>query len=206
MIHLIGGESALSTLRNTSVPGDKFSIDDILMEGPIIDGLRTRDSWAMRGEYMEKYFAIPRSDYLAGTDKHERILAEALQHDKIVLWYEFDLWCQINLLFLLDWFAHRDLVRTTLSLICIDRFEGRPKFRGLGELHEHELGSLFPTRKVVSAEQLNTAQAAWQAYGSPDPRDVVSFLRTDTSALPLIGPALQRHMKRLPSVQNGLGN
>jgi hypothetical protein len=44
MIHLVGGESALFTLKESSLPGDKFSIDDILMEGPVIDGRRLGSS------------------------------------------------------------------------------------------------------------------------------------------------------------------
>src|SRR5215475_3720193 len=105
MIHLVAGESALETLKQTSVPGDKFSIDDILMEGPIIDGLRTASSWTARAEYLERYHSIPKSDYLTGKAERDRILRESLSHDEIVLWFEFDLFCQANLTYYLDWYG-----------------------------------------------------------------------------------------------------
>jgi hypothetical protein len=53
MIHLVAGESARGTLQETSVPGDKFSIDDILMEGPILDGLQPESYWIARVDYLE---------------------------------------------------------------------------------------------------------------------------------------------------------
>ena len=106
MIHLVAGESALGTLKETSVPGEKFSIDDILMEGPIIDGLKTEQSWTARADYLQR-FSIPKEQYLSGRVKRDRILADSLSHDEIVLWFEFDLHCQANLLYYLDGYASK---------------------------------------------------------------------------------------------------
>jgi hypothetical protein len=205
MIHLVAGDSALGTLNETTVPGEKFSVDDILMEGPTVDGLHSEFSWQKRAEYLERYFAIPKSHYLSGNAQRRRILDQSLTHDEIVLWFEFDLHCQANLIYFLDWFASRNLGSSRLSLICPQTFPGRDRFRGLGELKANELESLFPQRSEVTALQKQTAQLAWQAYGSIDPRAIEKFLQSDTSALPLLAPALRTHLERFPSVANGLG-
>src|SRR5205085_1681851 len=109
MIHLVAGKSALGTLQESAVPGDKFSVDDILMEGPIVDGLQSESSWMARAEYLDRYFSIPKAEYLLGNAERHRVLRESLSHDEIVLWFEFDLHCQANLLYLLDGYASRDL-------------------------------------------------------------------------------------------------
>jgi hypothetical protein len=205
MIHLLAGESALGTLRETSVPGDKFSIDDILMEGPVVDGLRSQSSWEYRAEYLQRDFSIEKSAYLAGRDERDRILNESLQHDEIVLWFEFDLFCQANLLYYLDWYASQDLGPTRISLICPETFAGRSQFRGLGELYAEELESLFPTRAEVTADQKRLAQLAWQAYAGDDPHAVEKFLQLDSSILPRVAPAFRAHLERFPSAANGLG-
>jgi hypothetical protein len=205
MIHLVAGESALGTLKESSVPGEKFSIDDILMEGPIVDGLRTDSSWMQRAEYLQSYFSISKLEYLAGKAERDRILGESLSHDEIVLWFEFDLFCQANLLYYLDWYASRDLGAATLTLICPEHVPGRPAFRGLGELPAEELESLFPTRAEVTADQKRVAQLAWQSFSSEDPRAVEQFLQSESSALPLVAPAFRAHLARFPSTANGLG-
>ena len=79
MIHLVGGESALGTLKETSVPGEKFSIDDILMEGPVLDGLRSESSWNARADYLDRYFSIPKFAYLSGNAERNRVLHESLK-------------------------------------------------------------------------------------------------------------------------------
>lgn len=201
MINLVAGESALMTLRQTSIPGEKFSIDDILMEGPITDGLKTELSWIKRAEYLH----FPAADYLSDKGERERILFESLSHDEIVLWFEFDLFCQANLLYYLDWYASRDLETARLTLICPETVPGRRTFRGLGELKAEELESLFPTRSEVAPGQKSVARQAWQAFSSPDPRNIEQFLGTDSSVLPLVAPALRAHLERFPSTANGLG-
>jgi hypothetical protein len=205
MIHLVAGESARGTLSETFIPGEKLSIDDILMEGPIVDGLRSPSSWERRAEYLERYFSIGKSDYLAGHEERSRIVNESLSHDEIVLWFEFDLFCQANLLYYLDWYASRDLRKTRLTLICPETFPGRKEFRGLGELRVDELESLFPARLEVTSDQKRIAQRAWQAFGNSDPRAIEEFLQSDSAALPLVAPAFRAHLERFPSTANGLG-
>src|SRR5689334_299428 len=177
MIHLVAGDSTLGTLKETSIPGEKFSIDDILMEGPIIDGLKTEESWIARADYLER-FSIPKEQYLSGRVKRDQILVDSLSHDEIVLWFEFDLHCQANLLYYLDWYAPHELGKTRLTLICPEKFPGRPTFRGLGELRPDELESLFPTRTEVTADQKRIAQQAWRSFASDDPRSIEQFLRS----------------------------
>jgi hypothetical protein len=205
MIHLVNGDSTLGTLRTAQVPGDKFSIDDILAEGPIIDGLQTESSWVARADYLDRFFSIARAEYLSGHASSTAILRESLTHDEIVLWFEFDLHCQANLLYFLDWYASHDRGSARLTLVCPETFPGRDGFRGLGELRAEELESLFPSRSEITEEQLRPARRAWQAYGSDDPRAIERLLNSDMSALPLLASAFRAHLERFPSVENGLG-
>ena len=205
MIHLVAGESALRTLRESSVPGDKFSIDDILMEGPILEGLQSESSWNIRANYLARYFSIAKHEYLSSNAERDRLLRESLSHDEIVLWFEFDLHCQANLLYFLDWYARHDPGRARLTLICPETVPGRERFRGLGELRADELDSLFPGRAEVTEVQKRVAQLGWQAFGSDDPRAIEIFLQSDTAAVPLLAPALRAHLQRFPSTANGLG-
>jgi hypothetical protein len=197
MIHLISGESILGTLKETSVPGDKLSIDDILMEGPVIGGLQSESSWNQRAEYLERYFTIPKSDYLSGKANCDRILQDSLSQDEIILWFEFDLFCQANLLYLLNWYASREMNRTRLTLVCPDVF--------LGELPAENLEPLFPARVEITLAAKQTAQRAWQAFSSDDPRAIEQFFLSDSSSLPFLAPALRGHLERFPSKTNGLG-
>lgn len=115
------------------------------------------------------------------------------------------MFCQINLIYLLDWFSQQSRGNTTLSLVCIGEFPGKPDFRGLGELTGEQLASLFELRHQVSDEEFGIARLGWAAYRSTNPQEITRLLEQDTSAMPFLGHALRLHLMRFPSVKNGLG-
>src|SRR5262245_43499303 len=137
--------------------------------------------------------------------QQESALASLGSHEEVVLWFEFDLFCQFNLIYVLGKLRSCDLVGIRLSLICIGEFPELDDFRGLGQLTAEQLASLFPLREPVTAEQTDLAQRAWHACSSSNPRDIEILLSQETTTLPFLRRALQLHLRRFPSVKNGLG-
>jgi hypothetical protein len=52
--------------------------------------------------------------------------------------------------------------------------------------------------------QLALGDQVWHAVASPDPRQLAALARNGTPALPIMAPALHRHLRELPSLENGL--
>ena len=140
---------------------------------------------------------------LRGLEDRERELRDSSDYDRVVLWFEHDVIDQLSLIHLLGHYAtHRRPPR--LELINIGDFPGARRFTGLGELPPEALRMLWMTRKAVSAAQLRLGLDAWRALANPDPRPLAAIMRTATPALPLLPPALHRHLRELPSAVNGL--
>ena len=158
----------------------------------------------MRASHLSEAYGVDKRECERELLRQEEALATFSKHDEVVLWFEHDLFCQLHLIYLLDWFSQRPLGKTKLSLICVGEFPGKENFRGLGELRPHELASLFPARQHVTAAQLEPGAAAWKAYCSANPTDIEKVLETDASALPFLDAALRAHLRRFPSTKNGL--
>ncbi len=126
------------------------------------------------------------------------------EHEEVILWFDACLFDQIILIRQLDWFAQQDLGNTQLSIICIGDFPGFNRFRGLGELNPQQLSSLLEIRHNVSDTELRLAQLAWAAFCAPDPLQIESFIKEDTSILQFLSVALRRHLEQFPSTFNGL--
>jgi hypothetical protein len=137
--------------------------------------------------------------------EQEAWLSRFSEHDEAILWFEHDLFCQINLTYLLDWFSKQSMGKTRLSLICVGEFPGVEDFRGLGQLTGEQLASLFDRRQEVTDAELSLAARAWAVYCSTDPEEISRLIDEDTSAMPFLGHALPLHLLRFPSVKNGLG-
>jgi len=205
MLHILNGASVEKTLQESTVPGDFFSFRDALITGPAPAELQTDDWCRIRAAHLADSYGVDQSNCESGLRQQSATLATAINHDEVVLWFEHDLFCQLNLLYLLNWFSNAELKKTKLSLVNIGEFPGRPNFRGLGELSAEELSSLFPTRASVTSAQLRLAEKAWAAFCSPDPTSIENVIKQDNSALPFLGDALVAHLRRFPTTRNGLG-
>lgn len=186
MLHITNGSSV-----SLAIPDEIVYWEDVLHEGPVPAALELDQLSKVRGQFLSNYFNQPVS--FTGRDTSLRRFHD---HDEVVLWFEHDLYDQLHLLQLLDWFSRQEVGRTRLSLISIDRY--------LGSLRPEELARLFPDRRPVSAAQLRTAQIAWQAFRAPDPTAIVSLLTADTGALPFLRAALFRHLEQFPGPRDGL--
>ncbi len=205
MLHVHNGDSSATTARQSNIPGEHLAWREALVCGPAPGDLSEEEFLKVRAKHLSKAYGVDfekcHSDL---RDQHER-LASFCDHDEVVLWFEYDLFCQVQLIYLLNWFSRRGLGKTKLSLICIDQFPGIPDFRGLGQLNLEQLASLFPQRNDITTAQLNLGSHAWQAYTSSDPTMIESLLQSPSSALPFLQTALKKHLQRFPSVRNGLG-
>ena len=203
MLHILNGEATEALLAQTDIPGERFPFRDALIAGPTpsIEG----EEWRrVRANHLAHAYDVELEKCERDLAGQEAVFASLADHDEVTLWFESDLFCQVNLLYVLVSCARQDLTATKLSLICIGDFPGRTNFRGLGELNPEDLAALFVNRSSVSATQLELAQQAWNAYRSADPRALEQFLQTDTSELSFLKSALQLHLARFPSVRNGL--
>jgi hypothetical protein len=205
MLHLHNGDSSADTAKQSTLAGEHFAWRESLITGPTPAGLSGDDWRRVRAAHLSEGYGEDKHECERGLLKQEEKLASFSEHDEVVLWFEYDLFCQLHLLYLLDWFSRRNLGNTKLSLICIGEFPGKENFRGLGELNPEQLASLFSSRQQVTSQQLKLAASAWQAYCSPNPTDIENVLDGDTSALPFLRAALQAHLERFPSTKNGLG-
>lgn len=205
MLHIVNGDSTADLLKQTDVEGECLSWREALIEGPAPQGLSEEDWHAVRADFLaDAYELEPTACKRELTEQYET-LSKFSTHEEVILWFEQDLFCQVNLIYLLSWFAGQAMGETRLSLICIGEYPGVENFKGLGQLTPDQLSGLMDGRREVTDSQLKLAAEVWQAYCSPDPRAIQSLIDRDTSELPFLADALEKHLARFPSVDNGLG-
>ena len=133
----------------------------------------------------------------------QQLHASADDYERVVIWMEHDSYDQLVLARLL---AHYATAKRppVLELIAVDEFPGSQRFIGIGQLPPEALRLLWPSRKPVTHAQLALGKEAWAALSSDDPMPLAALVRSGTPALPIMAPALHRHLRELPSVENGL--
>jgi hypothetical protein len=206
MLHIHNGDSTAGTLREFGLPGEHKAFQEVLMEGPAPGGLSPDEWLEVRAMFLAEAYELKLENCEKNLHEQQTWLRRFSEHDETILWFEHDLFCQINLIYLLDWFASQSMSNTRLSLICVGEFPGVEDFRGLGQLTGEKLASLFDERHVVTDPERILAARAWAEYCSADPQEISRLIDEDTSAMPFLGHALRLHLMRFPSVKNGLGH
>ncbi|HSE38161.1 MAG TPA: RNA polymerase subunit sigma-24 [Blastocatellia bacterium] len=205
MLHIHNGDSTAGTLREFGFPGEHKAFQEVLMEGPTPGGLSADEWLETRARFLADDYEVNIEDCARNLREQEAWLSKFSGHDETILWFEHDLFCQVNLIYLLDWLSKQSSGNTRLSLVCVSGFPGVQDFRGLGQLTGEQLASLFDQRHEVTDSELKLAARAWASYCSADPREIQRLIEDDTSVMPFLGRALRLHLARFPSVKNGLG-
>ena len=211
-LHVANGTCTTDIIESAGVPGARSIWADPLYEGPVPAGLSDGELLEVRGQYLAG--PADRTAAWAGPDpaldpandlrEWRAAIERHASYDELILWFEHDLFDQLNLIQLLTWIRDHLPPTTPVSLICIGSFPGRPDFKGLGELTPDELASLVETRQRVGRGQYELAERAWLAFRAPTPEGLDAIRQDDTSPLPNLAPALDRFLQEYPWTRDGL--
>ncbi len=201
LLHVTNGESAGNTLRQTALGGAVLSWQDTLHEGPV-PALPRRELLRARARFLAECGWGSRQALLSALERRDRQLLAALRDGlQVVLWFEHDLYDQLQLLDALA-LAHDE--EAAPELIVVGSFPGRPSFAGLGELTASELETLWPSRARATPAALAAAAGAWAALRAPEPTALAEWATRETAQLPFLAPALRRLLEELPAPADGL--
>jgi hypothetical protein len=202
VLHVTNGDSTTAIMERAGITGDLLPWRDVLHEGPVPD-LPPDELRRVRAEYLQTLGPGGAAELEAGLRaRDERLAAAIAAGEPVVLWFEHDLYDQLQLIQILAGLPDRP---QHVELICIGSFPGRPGFAGLGELEPDELASLWPLRTAVTPEHVHLARAAWGVVRGDDPRALARAATTPDERLPYLAPALRRLLEELPGTRDGLG-
>ena len=193
MLHITNGDSAVPGIEATGVGGDVIPWRDALHEGPLRADAGDDELRAVRARFLADHGWGEAEAIEAGMRaRDERLAAARRTGEPIVLWFEHDLYDQLQLLQILDAVDGAAAVEAILP----DRF--------LGAMDVDELAALWDERAPVRRDQVALARLAWEAVRAPDPTAIHALLDTHTAALPHLAPALRRLLEELPATGDGL--
>jgi hypothetical protein len=198
-LHITNGDSAAGTMNEARIIGDILPWRDVLHDGPLPPNLSLREMSRVRAKFLTELGWAGDRDLGREFFARDSVVEQYADYDGVVLWFEWDLYDQLQLLQLLDFFASKIGTREQplkLEQVSLAGY--------LGMLPVEEFQALNGKREPVSVPTLMLGRSAWRAVTSPDPRDISKLRGTDTSSLPFLSDALTRFLEELPWTTDGL--
>lgn len=174
MVHITNGDSVAALLRRWAGEPRLIVWRDVLHEGPVLPGLTLEQQSVNRAAFL----GAPLKDFEA-RDRQMRLLA---QRDSIWLWFEDDLYDQLQLLQILD-FLYTESI-TTAFYIDIPR-----------TLELDQMASLAANKKPLAPAAFALGAKAWKAFTDGT---IESLLAEDLSAIPHLRAAIERLLEHFP--------
>ena len=193
MIHIHNGDSVANTARGSGIAGRHVPYRETLISGPVRPNLGAQEWIEERARFLAEQYGENLLRVRNELLEQEQLLDRAREEEEVVLWFEYDLFCLANLLYLLS----RLTKCRRLSLV----WSQRP----LGTAEDDEIWKAYHSRYAVAPAMMNAAALAWRAYISEEATDLNRLLDADFVDFPFLRDGFLLHASRFPSLRNGLG-
>ncbi|TMR37226.1 hypothetical protein ETD85_08695 [Nonomuraea zeae] len=177
---------------------------DVLHEGPV-PAVGREELRRVRAAFLTGAHADDRSEGMRmflGRDA----AVEANREGEYVLWFEADLYDQLQIVEILARLAELEVPAERITLICIGEHAGIARFGGLGQLSPEQLRELPATNAcaTLTPAALELATRAWAAFRAPTPDGLPAIAATRSGELRFLGEAFERLGREYPSTRDGL--
>lgn len=190
MLHVLNGDS-LADIFPASLSGEIAIAREALVDGPV-NANSIEELWVIRDKYLSKNYtgAVEDNYFNKVVPEFEKILT-ASSETKVYLWFENDLFCQVNLWFVMHLLKnHRGpvyLVSPTTDLI-----------EGFGGMNQLQLEQAFRDAKLLTTNERHILSHMWSLYEQPDISEALTLSNQVSPELPFLYPAVQAWKDSIP--------
>lgn len=196
--HILNGDSTLSIWKHHQFDGDPIVFREMLVEGDCTAKLFSDDFFYFRRNFFKQYYGIPIPKYDKITFQELQKLNKLSDVDEIILWFENDLFCQINLMAVLSFFHSTNFDIQTISLIKV---EGN---KGLGEYKIEDYPRLFNNRITLNDNDLEFATKFWEKFTNEKLESLLPFMHTYNNSFSYLSSSVKAHIERFPDPISGI--
>lgn len=193
-IHILNGDALKSQFPSESILGEIIVMRECLVYGDV-NGNTIDELIACRAQSLNEMYGSSREEYIQKVAPEFQKIFK-IEEGEVHLWFEDDLFCQVNL-----WFTCSLLEGKSVSAYLI-----RPSSSlryGFGGLDEQDLLQAFKNKQAVTQEEIVQFSKLWKAYQEDDTDSLVDLSQKMMTAFPFLQDAVQAQIDRIP-YGNGL--
>lgn len=202
ILHILNGDTLSPRLKDLSIKGDIAIWREMLCEGPTIVNLASEKFKSTRISFFKEQYPNQAGDYDAIFGSQLAIIADAHLYKEVVLWFEYDLFCHINMLACISFLRSIDYKGKT-SLVCSGWIDGKNQLQSLPLLSNKELQTHYNQRILLDKHDLFLADDLWKLYCEDD-HTHLNPKRAKDSNFKYLSNCISAHKERFPKLLTGL--
>ncbi len=196
--HILNGDAIAAQLPE-DLDGKPIVIREAFVEGPVSTQF-THDFWEERAAFININYQAERADY-EEQFLSQRILMDQIEaNDQVYLWFEDDLFCLVNMLFVIAYVGQK----TPPEMYRVFPVADNQLWSGFGNADEKELMNCFQNSIWLDTEDVELAKQLWESYCKNDREKLRSLSFSRSDAFRFLPEVIEAHFQRNP-IEGGLG-
>jgi len=199
--HVLPGDSLVEEFRRSGIAGEVIVCREALVDGPI-DAENLDEFWDQRARFILSEFGDDQIEYHEKVANELDALRELTGHDEINLWFEYELFCSVNMWFCLSLLAGTDASVFRVEPIGLNELS---RWDGFGQFGPDDLRASFELRTPVSETQQTHGVRLWNAYRKGDHASLDELGRADHNCYPylreVVAAAIEQEIEPLETVR-----
>ncbi|MEC3908156.1 DUF1835 domain-containing protein [Tamlana sp. 2201CG12-4] len=200
-LHITNGGHLTAYLTELKVAGEKLTWQEILCEGPTQDIIHTDQFIKQRSHFLNDFYDVE-LDLEKVEFALEQLSNPTERYSEIILWFEYDLFCHINLIAVINLLQQKK-INLPLYLVCSGRVPGSKTLKGLSELTPDQLLNHYNNKIKLNQDDIDLAITIWGIYCGKDHNLLKPFI-VKSSSFKYLNSCLKAHLERFPDSKSGL--
>lgn len=192
--NILNGDSLAYSFPDTKIEGDVIVVREALIDGDL-SGDNVHDLWQSRAKYMG----------LAETEYHSKVVKElekirnAPDNSAFNLWFEYDLFCQVNMWFVISIISSLPIKKKVFAVYTsyLDK-TSKQFWNGFGSANPDELKVCYADKILFSEADINFGKNLWEAYKEGKLEELTDLSKNQSLAFPYLQEVVKAHVDRFP--------
>lgn len=192
--HILNGDALAYSFPDAEIIGDLIVVREALIEGDL-SGDNLQDFWHARA----KHIGITAAAYHNDVVKEFEKIMKAPDNSEFNLWFEYDLFCQVNIWFVISIINSLSINKKVYAVYTSHLDKTNKQFwNGFGQANSSELTICFANRTPLNDADLQLGQDLWTAYQSDSLEELIHLAENQSPAFPYLQEVVEAHVDRFP--------
>ncbi|MBB4806919.1 hypothetical protein HNP38_002215 [Chryseobacterium defluvii] len=195
VFHILNGDCLAEQLKETSVGGEVIICREALVSGKVkADSLE--DFWELRAEFISGEYGIEKETYYEKTVSEFQKIINIPEFSEVNLWFEDDLFCQINLWFCVFLLSKIKNIRMYLVFPLVS--ENEDHWRGFSLSDSKGLEESMQSRIEFREKDIQLGVNLWNTYQNDDRQQLIRLSENESDCFALLKPVIEAYCNTSP--------
>ncbi|MBK8506389.1 MAG: hypothetical protein IPL46_31820 [Saprospiraceae bacterium] len=197
MFHILNGDAVATPFVKSGIAGEFAIWRELHCQGPTVLQISTEEFSDKRKLFLKSYLDIDQDFFDEHTQSQLALISGQIEKE-VTLWFEYDLFCQINMMVAINLLEQIN-PDCTIYLITVGKSLEHSDWITLAQVTPEEWPQLYQHKRFLDENAIHFMKMAWKIYCSNDHRDFDTLLADCPPAYKYFPQAIENHFRRFPS-------